>query len=68
MTGQRVRKLHSSAGVAMKPNTWIPGTGSGMTIKSAYTVCRILSLVMSGANASCQSASRAKTSSPALIV
>src|SRR5262249_24296306 len=38
------------------------------TIKFAYTVCRILSFVMSGANAWCQSASRGKTSSPALIV
>ena len=33
-----------------------------------YTVCRILSLLISGANAWCQSASRAKTSSPALTV
>ena len=33
-----------------------------------YTVCRILSLVMSGASARCQSASRAKTFSPALTV
>jgi pyruvate/2-oxoglutarate dehydrogenase complex dihydrolipoamide dehydrogenase (E3) component len=46
----------------------IPGTSPGMTGNLPYTVCRILSLVMSGANARCQSASRAKTSSPALTV